>query len=122
MGLFDRYNDEFYNMVTRAKLNSDYFASELESIDINAYKEKFNDDKLFGSILIDISRYGWELQKTLNNLLIVYNDIVKEGTKDEKLLFKRIYQFLNDNVISEDWDITYYMELSRAFDNKDLVL
>ena len=122
MGIFSKYSDEFSNMVARAKLNSDYFASELGKIDIDSYKNRFNDDKLFGSILFDISKYGWNVESSLNNILTVYNDVVKTGTKEEKYLFKKIYQFLNENIVSDDWDITYYMELSRAYDNKELVL
>ena len=124
MGLFDRVDGSFNNLVARAKINNSYFAQELNSINIEAYREKFNDDKILGNILYDISDYGWELEKSLNNILTVYKDIVKKGTKEEKLLFKNVYDFLNENIYdnSSNWDISYYMQLSSAFDNKELVL
>ena len=124
MGLFDRVDGSFNNIVARAKINNSYFAQELNSINIESYREKFNDDKIFGNILYDISDYGWELEKSLNNILTVYKDIVKKGTKEEKLLFKNVYDFLNENIYdnSSNWDISYYMQLSSAFDNKELVL
>lgn len=124
MGLFDRVDGSFNNLVARAKINNSYFAQELNSINIESYREKFNDDKIFGNILYDISDYGWELEKSLNNILTVYKDIVKKGTKEEKLLFKNVYDFLNENIYdnSSNWDISYYMQLSSAFDNKELVL
>ena len=137
MGLFDRVDGSFNNIVARAKINNSYFAQELNSINIESYREKFNDDKIFGNILYDISDYGWELEKSLNNILTVYKDIVKKGTKEEKLLFKNVYDFLNENILfknvydflneniydnSSNWDISYYMQLSSAFDNKELVL
>ena len=121
MGIFGN-NDELSNIIARAKVNSIYFANAIEKLDIDSYKNRFNDDKLFGSILFDISTYGWILEKSLNNILTVYNDIVKTGSKEEKYLFKKIYQFLSDNIDSKSWDITYYLELSRAYDNKELVL
>ena len=124
MGLFDRVDGSFNNLVARAKINNSYFAQELNSINIEAYREKFNDDKILGNILYDISDYGWELEKSLNNILTVYKDIVKKGTTEEKLLFKNVYDFLNENIYdnSSNWDISYYMQLSSAFDNKELVL
>ena len=124
MGLFDRVDGSFNNLVARAKINNSYFAQELNSINIESYREKFNDDKILGNILYDISDYGWELEKSLNNILTVYKDIVKKGTKEEKLLFKNVYDFLNENIYdnSSNWDISYYMQLSSAFDNKELVL
>ena len=124
MGLFDRVDGSFNNLVARAKINNSYFAQELNSINIEAYREKFNDDKILGNILYDISDYGWELEKSLNNILTVYKDIVKKGTKEEKLLFKNVYDFFNENIYdnSSNWDISYYMQLSSAFDNKELVL
>ena len=124
MGLFDRVDGSFNNLVARAKINNSYFAQELNSINIESYREKFNDDKILGNILYDISDYGWELEKSLNNILTIYKDIVKKGTKEEKLLFKNVYDFLNENIYdnSSDWDISYYMRLSSAFDNKELVL
>ena len=124
MGLFDRVDGSFNNLVARAKINNSYFAQELSRINLEAYREKFNDDKILGNILYDISDYGWELEKSLNNILTVYKDIVKKGTKEEKLLFKNVYDFLNENIYdnSSNWDISYYMQLSSAFDNKELVL
>ena len=124
MGLFDRVDGSFNNLVARAKINNSYFAQELNSINIEAYREKFNDDKILGNILYDISDYGWELEKSLNNILTVYKDIVKKGTTEEKLLFKNVYDFFNENIYdnSSNWDISYYMQLSSAFDNKELVL
>ena len=124
MGLFDRVDGSFNNLVARAKINNSYFAQELNNINIESYREKFNDDKILGNILYDISDYGWELEKSLNNILTVYKDIVKKGTKEEKLLFKNVYDFLNENIYdnSSNWDISYYMQLSSAFDNKELVL
>ena len=124
MGLFDRVDGSFNNLVARAKINNSYFAQELNSINIESYREKFNDDKILGNILYDISDYGWELEKSLNNILTVYKDIVKKGTTEEKLLFKNVYDFLNENIYdnSSNWDISYYMQLSSAFDNKELVL
>ena len=124
MGLFDRVDGSFNNIVARAKINNSYFAQELNSINIESYREKFNDDKIFGNILYDISDYGWELEKSLNNILTVYKDIVKKGTKKEKILFKKVYDYLNENIYdnSSNWDISYYMQLSSAFDNKELVL
>ena len=121
MGIFGN-NDELSNIIARAKVNSIYFANAIEKLDIDSYKKRFNDDKLFGSILFDISTYGWIVENSLNNILTVYNDIVKTGSKEEKYLFKKIYQFLSDNIDSKSWDITYYLELSRAYDNKELVL
>ena len=124
MGLFDRVDGSFNNLVARAKINNSYFAQELSRINLESYREKFNDDKILGNILYDISDYGWELEKSLNNILTVYKDIVKKGTKEEKLLFKNVYDFLNENIYdnSSNWDISYYMQLSSAFDNKELVL
>ena len=124
MGLFDRVDGSFNNLVARAKINNSYFAQELSTINLDVYREKFNDDKFLGNILYDISEYGWDLEKALNNILTVYKDIVKKGTKEEKNLFKNIYDFLNENIVesSNDWDISYYMQLSSAFDNKELVL
>ena len=121
MGIFGN-NDEFSNMVARAKDNNGYFALAIEKINLEPYRNIFNDDKLFGNILFDISKYGWNVESALNNISTVYNDIVKTGNKEEKSLFKKIYQFLNENIVSNNWDITYYMELSRAYDNKELVL
>ena len=124
MGLFDRVDGSFNNLVARAKINNSYFAQELNTINLEAYREKFNDDKFLGNILYDISEYGWDLEKSLNNILTVYKDIVKKGTKEEKNLFKNIYDFLNENIVESEnvWDISYYMQLSSAFDNKELVL
>ncbi len=124
MGLFDRVDGSFNNLVARAKINNSYFAQELSRINLESYREKFNDDKILGNILYDISDYGWELEKSLNNILTVYKDIVKKGTTEEKLLFKNVYDFLNENIYdnSSNWDISYYMQLSSAFDNKELVL
>ena len=124
MGLFDRVDGSFNNLVARAKINNSYFAQELNTINLEAYREKFNDDKFLGNILYDISEYGWDLEKSLNNILTVYKDIVKKGTKEEKNLFKNIYDFLNENIVESKnvWDISYYMQLSSAFDNKELVL
>ena len=124
MGLFDRVDGSFNNLVARAKINNSYFAQELSRINLESYREKFNDDKILGNILYDISDYGWELEKSLNNILTVYKDIVKKGTTEEKLLFKNVYDFFNENIYdnSSNWDISYYMQLSSAFDNKELVL
>ena len=122
MGLFGIFDDEFTNMVARAKINSDYFARELADINLDIYRKRFDDDQILGDILFDISKYGWPLEKSLNNILTVYNDVVKTGSKEEKVLFKKIYDFLNDNVVSDDWDISYYMSLSKAYDKKELVL
>ena len=124
MGLFDRVDGSFNNLVARAKINNSYFAQELSRINLEDYREKFNDDKFLGNILYDISDYEWDVEKSLNNILTVYKDVVKKGTKEEKNLFKNIYDFLNENAVenSNEWDISYYMQLSSAFDNKELVL
>ena len=124
MGLFDKVDGSFNNLVARAKINNSYFAQELSRINLEEYREKFNDDKFLGNILYDISDYEWDVEKSLNNILIVYKDVVKKGTKEEKNLFKKIYDFLNENAVenNNEWDISYYMQLSSAFDNKELVL
>lgn len=124
MGLFDKVDGSFNNLVARAKINNSYFAQELSRINLEEYREKFNDDKFLGNILYDISDYEWDVEKSLNNILIVYKDVVKKETKEEKILFKKIYDFLNENAVenNNEWDISYYMQLSSAFDNKELVL
>ena len=124
MGLFDRVDGSFNNLVARAKINNSYFADALSRLNLESYRQKFNDDKFLGNILYDISDYGWDVEKSLNNILTVYKDVVKKGTTEEKNLFKNIYDFLNENVVdnSSDWNISYYMQLSSAFSDKELVL
>ena len=43
MGLFDRVDGSFNNLVARAKVNNSYFAQELSRINLQDYREKFND-------------------------------------------------------------------------------
>ena len=124
MGLFDREDYNFNSLVSRAKISNEYFARELSEINLDYYKEKFRDEKILGNILYDISIYGWDLQKSLDNILVLYNDVVKKDTRDEKDLFKKIYDFFNENVLedSNEWNVSSYMSLSSAFDNKEIVL
>jgi len=93
MGLFDKVDGSFNNLVARAKINNSYFAQELSRINLEEYREKFNDDNFLGNILYDISDYEWDVEKSLNNILIVYKDVVKKETKEEKICLKKFMIF-----------------------------
>ena len=126
MGFFKKNND--INNIDYYLSKSEeygYYYESADSIDLDFYKRIFGDEKALGFSLLEIAKNKFRINESLNVMVTVFTDIVKEGSNKEINLYMRIIDFLNQNVkVDKDfiWDIKYYQYLSNAFSDKSLIL
>ena len=126
MGFFKKNND--INNIDYYLSKSEeygYYYESADSIDLDFYKRIFGDEKALGFSLLEIAKNKFRINESLNVMVTVFTDIVKEGSNKEINLYMRIIDFLNQNVkVDKDfiWDIKYYQYLSNAFSGKSLIL